>query len=373
VIDGEMHMGTDSGNTTAGRRLAVLAVGALMLVAPATASAGRLIATGHDTDHHCGRVDAEVRHRQCHFFQVALEYLRAGAPDPAKPVLVLDRGQLDVVTSLDRIYGPGVVPRVVLDPRSAEFAQAAITTDLYSAIVVASSRGDKADPTPQDLNEIDSAPDSEAINRRAADLRAFFDAGGGIFVNSGSTHGDSAGDPYYAFLPVTVQGANATPPFQLTDVGRGLGLVEDDVTCCQTHNVFDPPSPESALQPIDVDAGGKIASVVASTQKFSAIEEPPVTQAVVQETAKDLPPSTASDKCSWVTSVKLRLRRPRKVRFSSATVYVNNRRVKRLKGAAITRPIKVRLPRVGANRVKVTIITTGKRKITIRRTYRRCG
>jgi hypothetical protein len=50
---------------------------------PATPSAGRLIATGHDADQHCGRADAVTgAHEQCHFFEVAVNYVRAGAPDP---------------------------------------------------------------------------------------------------------------------------------------------------------------------------------------------------------------------------------------------------------------------------------------------------
>jgi len=44
-------------------------------------------------------------HEQCLFFAVAVNYVRGGAPDPSKPVLVLDRGPLDVVTSLNRVYG----------------------------------------------------------------------------------------------------------------------------------------------------------------------------------------------------------------------------------------------------------------------------
>ena len=344
-------------------------IGALSLLPVGEASAGRLIATGHDADHHCGREDAEVRHVQCHFFQAAVEYLRAGAPDPSKPVLVLDRGKLDVVTSLDRIYGPGVVPRVVIDPRSAEFPPAPITTDRYSAVIVASSRGDKADATPQDLNEFDSTPDSDAINRRAADLRAFYDAGGGLFVNSGNNHGDDPGDPYYAFLPISVQGAAASPPFRLTDVGRSLGLTGEDVNCCLTHNTFAPAAPESGLKTIDEDGAGRIASVLAETQSFSALQEPPVTRAVVQETAQNLPPSS---RCIPRRTVTLRLKRPRRFRFSSATVSVNNRRVKRLRGRRITRPIKLAMPRSGVARVRVVITTTGKRRIVVRRTFRTC-
>jgi len=238
---------------------------------PATASAGRLIATGHDADHHCGRADAVAgAHEQCHFFQVAVNYVRAGAPDPTKPVLVLDRGALDVVSSLDRAFGPGL-PRAVIDPRSPAFRAAPITTGLYSAVIIASSRGPANDPSPQDLNEFGSTPDSDAINVRAGDLRTFYGGGGGIYVNSGNTHGDDPTDPYYAFLPVTVRGSRVKSPFVLTDAGRALGMVDNDVVCCPTHNTIEPPADGSPFRTIDTDSLGRIVSVYAESQRFSGL------------------------------------------------------------------------------------------------------
>ncbi|MGI8730062.1 MAG: hypothetical protein ACR2LK_08760 [Solirubrobacteraceae bacterium] len=280
-------------------------------------------------------------HEQCHFFAVAVNYVRGGAPDPSKPVLVLDRGPLDVVTSLDRVYG-SAVPRTVIDPRSAEFSRLPITVDRYSAVIIASSKGEPGDPTPQDLNEVGSAPDSDAINARAAELRAFFGAGGGIYVNSGSEHGDEPNDPYYAFLPVTVQGAQVRSPFLLTDAGRALGMVERDVACCPTHNTFEPPGEGSALRAIDTDSAGRIVSVFAETQNFAALADPPVTPAVVQEIARNLP---STKTCVRRGTVTVRLRRPKGVRFSRANIYRNDKFLKRVKGAKITRRIKVSVPR----------------------------
>src|SRR3954454_13283355 len=122
----------------AARRVAVGLVGLGFVAFPGAASAGRVFATGHDADHHCGRGGTGFAHLQCNFFRVGVDYVRAGAPDPAKPVLVLDRGELDVVSSLDRVYGPGAVPRTVVDPRSDAFPSTAITTSQFSAVIVAS-------------------------------------------------------------------------------------------------------------------------------------------------------------------------------------------------------------------------------------------
>jgi hypothetical protein len=221
------------------------------------------LVTGHDADLHCSG------NSQCHYVQTAVSYVRAGAPDPAKPVLVLDRLDLDFVVALDAAFGAGVVPRVVMDPRSPQFAAAPLTTSRYSAILIASD----VNCGGCDLNESDSTPDSDAISARKADIAAFFNAGGGVYANSGATHGD--GDPstgtdnYYSFLPLPVGGKTVAPPFCLTPVGASLGLEDpsgcpdttklrgtnEDINCCATHNSFTEPRAGSALQVAERDLG----------------------------------------------------------------------------------------------------------------------
>ena len=353
------------------KRIAVGVAALGLLALPASASAGRVVVTGHDVDHHCGRDGIAFPHQQCHFFQVAVDYVRGTAPDPTKPVLVLDRKSLDVVTSLDRVWGPGVIPRVVFDPRSPEFKLARITTDLYSAVIVASSGGDAEDPTPQDLNEVGSAPDSDAINARADDLRAFFDAGGGLYVNSGNRHGNSTEDPYYRFLPIEVRGQVVRPPFQLTDVGRALGLFDADVTCCPTHNTFQTLN-YGPLQPVDIDADGRIATLVGDTPRFSALGEPPITPQVEQQIAAGVP---ASGSCVRRARISFRVRRPRGITYSRVSVYLDGKLVKRVKGARTRRLITVKVPRTASTRVRMrlAVVTKRGRRLTIRRTYRICA
>ena len=100
----------------------ILCLGVLLPAGPA--SAGRLLATGHDPDLHCASSGL-----QCHYFQIAVEYVRGGAPDPALPVLILDRLNLDAEVALDNAFPPdGTVPRVVMDPRGATFASAPLLT-----------------------------------------------------------------------------------------------------------------------------------------------------------------------------------------------------------------------------------------------------
>ena len=356
----------------AARKRTVVGIAAFGLLAlPGSASAGRLIVTGHDVDHHCGRENIAYPHGQCHFFQVAVDYVRAGAPDPTKPVFVLDRGLLDVVTSLDRVYGPGGVPRVVFDPRGPEFAQAPITTDRYSAVIVASSGGDPDDPTPQDLNEVGSAPDSDAINARAADLRAFFDAGGGLFVNSGNRHGNSTDDPYYRFLPIEVRGQVPRPPFALTDVGRALGLNDGDVSCCPTHNTFQTLD-YGPLRPVDIDGDGRIATLVGEAARFESLGEPPITPQVAQTIAADVPPSGS---CVRRSRIAFRVRGARGLSYRRVSVYLDGRLVKRVAGRHTKRRLIVKVPHTARQRVRMrlAVVTKRGRRLTIRRTFKVCS
>jgi hypothetical protein len=240
----------------------LLLVLAWSLAAAPPASAGRLLITGHDADLHCSGGQG------CNFVKVAVRHVRGGAPEPDKPVLILDRNSMQLVTALDNAFPENRVPRRVMDPRSNEFANAPLTTDRYSAILVASDQSCGG----CDLNEFDSAPDSRAINARKGDIADFFNAGGGIYANSGGTRGDGrsgSGNPadvYYDFLPIPAGGTQVTQPFCLTPIGARLGFEDqscpdpsrrrgtsDDINCCPTHNSFKRPGPDSAFEIAEVD------------------------------------------------------------------------------------------------------------------------
>ena len=237
---------------------------ALLLLSAASASAGRILITGHDADLHCS-----AEGQGCNFVKVAVDYVRDGAQ---RPVLVLDRGALQLVTALDLAFEPNL-PRTVMDPRSPAFASEPLTTDRYSAILVASDQTCGG----CDLNEADSAPDSRAINARAEDIAAFFNDGGGIYANAGGARAD--GDPgtpdvYYDFLPLPAGGQPVTGPFCLTRLGAQIGFEDqlcpdasrrsgdtNDINCCATHNSFEEPPDDSPLRiaEIDVAQDGEIS------------------------------------------------------------------------------------------------------------------
>jgi hypothetical protein len=240
---------------------------ALLVLPTATASAGRLLVTGHDADLHCSSGS------QCHFVEVATSYVRDGAPDPSKPVLVLDRQNLDFIVALNNAFGEGVVPTVVMDPRSPQFASAPLTTDRYSAILIASDYtcGGCDLNIPEGGEGASETPDSDAINARSDDIAAFFNAGGGIYANSGASHGDGnePTDVYYDFVPLPLGGLPVRGPFCLTSVGASLGFEDqscpdaarrrgtnNDINCCATHNSFEQPDPTTALEVAEIDVAG---------------------------------------------------------------------------------------------------------------------
>jgi hypothetical protein len=277
---------------------------AIAVFMPSSASAGRLVATGNDADDHC----QGSSHLQCHFLGVALNYVRAGAPNPSAPVLAIDCNG-DVDRALDEL-APAPARVVKCPSRAADgFASKPLTTELYSAIVVGSSCGgadahdsinrtddcDQANPGPN------ATPDSDALLARKGDIGAFSDAGGGILALAGEVNGD--GDPttgpesYYSFLPVGVTGAYVTEPFTLTDDGVGLGFEDklndnpsgathNDVNCqvdfpfnCGKHNAFGEPAPGSLLKVAERDGSGAPVTLFADVPAPPA----PVLQTVQQK------------------------------------------------------------------------------------------
>jgi sugar lactone lactonase YvrE len=77
--------------------------------------------------------------------------------------------------------------------------------------------------------------------------------------------------------------------------------------------------------------------------------------------------------CVRIQSLRLRIRQQGRVRLRSATVYVNGRRVKRLRGSAVTAAFTVsHLPRSSFS-VKVVAVTTRGRKLVSRKRYTNCA
>ena len=354
------------------------AAGSLALLAPGQALAGRLVATGHDADFHCS-LSSDSTSSQCHYVSIVVNFVRAGAPNPGLPVLVLDRGSLEMQKALNNAYGPGVMPMKVVDPRSPEFTTLPINVASYSAVLVASDKTCGG----CDLNELDgTTPDSDAINARKADFEAFFNAGGGIFATAGANHGDgdatTGKDTYYSFLPLPVGGVAVSSPFTLTDVGTSLGLLDNpdvlksDINCCATHNSFKIPSSSSALKVAEKDSKG-LAETLVATGKISGGDittgEPPPPPKSISGVAT-LP---STKKCLSRRSFRIRLRNPKGFKIVGATVKVNGKTVAtRKKGKRATAPVNLKNLPKGRYSVKITVLLNNGAVVKGTRKYRTC-
>ena len=380
------------------RRLAGgVALLAFLLTPASAAQAGRLVVTGHDAESHCVRDDPENRAPTCAFVAASVNWVRAGAPDPTKPVLILDRGELDFKKSVDIMNAAGAaVPYVVVEPRSPAFATLPITTANYSAVLIASSKNDAADPTPQDLNEIGSTPDTDAINARAADFERFFNAGGGIDVMSGGAAARANSARYYGFIRITRAGGFVSSPTRLTPIGRSIGWQDaraypgelNSINCCPTHVSFELPAPESALKVAELDGEGHAITMVAQTSELAKIEEPPTTAREVFAGAPGVPTSAGTGNSGTVTggtkaictqrkSVKITLRRPKGVRFVKLVINVNGRKrqfVSRKKlGTKSKVSVTVKLWKMKTTKVRIVVTTATGRTLTYKQSYKPCA
>jgi hypothetical protein len=262
-------------------RAVVLASLVVALAFAGSASAdSRMLVNGFDNDYHCIQLSTDV----CEFFTTVVPWARGGAPDPGKPLLVLDRdGRTDgcpdcngtspeeLADSIDLAFGgSGLVAKQVVDPRSPAFAALPIDTAHYSAIIVASN----VDCGGCDLNTDDTQPDSDALAARRSDIANFFHNGGGVVALAGASAcekkirgvgcgSDPRCDHYYEFMPLPVVCGDGGGAVAVTPAGAGIGLSDDDYG--STHNTFQPPDSGSALQVGAVtDPGGEPQTLFAA-------------------------------------------------------------------------------------------------------------
>jgi hypothetical protein len=380
------------------RSMLFVAVLLAVVALPAPAWAGRLLVTGHDADLHCAGAGP-----QCHFVQIAVGYVRAGAPDPAKPVLILDKGSLQVGNALDSAFPPaGSVPRRVVDPQSAEFASLPLSTADFSAIIVASD----ATCGGCDLNGSGTTADSNAINARKADIEAFFNTGGGILAFSGASHGgndaDKSDDVYYGFAPIPVGGVAVASPFTLTADGRALGFTDgtggttDDINCCATHNSFTLPPAGSVLKVAETDSMGSAETLFAEGRISGGgfvppappPPPPPPKPLVPRLVPADVFRFPSTRKCVSRRNFVIRLVRRANVRYVAAQVKVNGRptrvfikreRYLTIKGKVLQqRRIAARVDMrgfpPGQFRTTIQVIVAGSfQRVTGTRRYRTCA
>jgi hypothetical protein len=226
--------------------------------AAAPTSSGKLWATGHDADFHCSQGDPGA----CHYLKVAVNFVMNGS---TLPILALDHGT-EVQTAINNAFTTNAPKLKTVDPRTA-FASLPLVDSggkpLYSAIIVAS---DVTCGGCDNNDDVSVTPDSDAINARAADIKTFFNASGGILALAGAQNVSV----FYNFLPIPVSPTTVSPPdgspggFTLTSLGQSLGLTTSDINCCQTHNSFLLPPSGSPLQVAELDVAGNAETLISS-------------------------------------------------------------------------------------------------------------
>lgn len=126
----------------------------------------------------------------------------------------------------------------------------------YGALVVAS-----------DFGGILTQAELNILNARSADIAAFVNSGGGIYVmaegNSGAGLTPNGG--WFGFVPIVTASAAVNQNefgFTVTPFGASLGLTNNDINGNASHNVF---TSIGSLQVVDVDATGAIMSAAGRT------------------------------------------------------------------------------------------------------------
>ncbi len=206
---------------------------ATLLFKPAAVWSGPIFLTGHDPDFHA--LDSAGAQD---LLRVGLTYALDGFfndnihrflwVESALPVTGGHRRGSDA--GLPAIGLTNIQDFTIVD--AAGFATANLSD--YSAIGVASSFGGMF--TSAELN---------AMIARSADIKAFINAGGGLFASAecdtgGACDASNMLAPHgamYGYLPVTVSSIPPSPPFTVTPFGTSLGLANGDVND-PTHNSF---------------------------------------------------------------------------------------------------------------------------------------
>jgi hypothetical protein len=229
------------------KRLVPLAAACVLLAAASAANAGKIYLTGHDPDFHAqGQVDGQVQ------LNVALNYVTGGTYNDGSTKFLWVESDL-AATSGHRVgfdglsfigVGAGNVDRVDATGFS--------TVDLsdYSAIVVASSFGGML--TSAEIN---------AMIARSADIASFINSGHGLAAFAecfqtaacdGSNVPPASTTPF-GYLPITVDSVDTFAPYHVTAFGALLGLSDDIVSDCCTHNSF---GKIGGLGIVDLDSQG---------------------------------------------------------------------------------------------------------------------
>ena len=225
------------------KRLISIAAACAALTAAGAANAGKVFLTGHDPDFHAqGQVDGQIQ------LNVALNYVTGGSYDDGHTKFLWVESNLAATgghrVGFDGLAAIGVGAGNVDRVDAAGFASVNLSN--YSAIVVASTFGGML--TSAEIN---------AMIARNGDIASFINAGHGLAAfaecfQTSACDGSNTVVPTtpFGYLPITVTSVDTFAPYHVTAFGQSLGLTDDVVSDCCTHNSF---SAIGGLNVVDLD------------------------------------------------------------------------------------------------------------------------
>lgn len=229
------------------KRLISVAAACAALAAAGAANAGNVYLTGHDPDFHAavGQVDGQIQLR------TALNYVTGGTYNDGSTKFLWVESNLAATPG--HTVGFGGLATIGVGSANVDRVDAlgfaGVNLSNYSAIVVASTFGGML--TSAEIN---------AMIARNTDIASFINAGHGLAAfaecfQTSACDGSNTIVPTtpFGYLPITVTSVDTVAPYHVTAFGESLGLTDDIVSDCCTHNSF---SAIGGLNIVDLDQRG---------------------------------------------------------------------------------------------------------------------
>ena len=244
--------------------VAAAATGVLTLAGPAMA--GAIFLTGHDPDFHTQAGNG------ANLLRAGLNFVTGGTYNDhnaatkflwVESAIPIPGGHLRGANSLPLIGAIAGLDYDVVDAAGL----AGVNFANYNAIAIASTFGGTL-----------TSAELTGLVARENDIKAFINAGGGLFASAecypcGANLAGSAAN-LFAFLPVTVTSIGANPPFTVTPYGfQTFSLTNADLND-PTHNSF---GLVGGLNVVDTDSLGNattLAGIVTVDIGFNPVPEP---------------------------------------------------------------------------------------------------
>lgn len=205
------------------RLTAVFAAAVVPLAAVSTVDAGSLFVTGHDAD----------SHGNSQYIRAGLDYLAYGhaasgaevtARATKKVAYIGNYSYAGVVTSAG--YTNTTFLNIGSGTWTSAFATGSGAANVYDILVIGSG-----------LDAFDPSGVTE-LNAKASQFAAFFNNGGGLFVQTD----EGSGQGFYGFIPSFGSTTNNTishsGSFSTTAAGQAIGLTEAIVDADITHSYY---------------------------------------------------------------------------------------------------------------------------------------